>query len=93
MAVVLVLIEIVGSHDGPSAAFLYGGTESRQVNLVKGAVTDNDIHLMTEILVVVQGIVLHAGSHATRLQALNIGHHHARGQPRVFAHILEVAPA
>ena len=91
MTIVLVLIEIVGAHDAPSATFLDGGLESRQVDLVEGTVADDDVHLMAVFLVVVQGVVLHAGSHTFRLQTLHVGHHHLGCQIGVFAHILEVA--
>ena len=91
VAVVLVLIEIVGAHDSPGTTLLHSGLESGQVDLVQGTIADDDIHLMTVFLVVVQRIVLHAGSDAFRLQSLNIRHYHPRGQEGVFAHILEVA--
>jgi hypothetical protein len=45
---------------------------------------------MTVFLVVVQGIVLHTGSDTLRLEASDIGHHHTGGEPRIFAHVLEV---
>ena len=93
MAVVLVVVEVVGTHDAPRLALGDGGTEGRQIDFVESAVANHHIHLMAILLVVVQRIVLHAGRHALRLQSLHVGHHHARGQPRVLAHVLEVAAA
>ena len=90
MAVVLVFIEVIGTHDGPCPTLLYSSTEGWQVDFVEGTVTDDDIHLMAIFLVIVQRIVLHTRCHTLRLQALHIGHHHLRGQIRVFTHILEV---
>ena len=90
MTVVLVLVEVVGTHDSPCASFLHGSLEGREVDLVEGTVGYLHIHLMTVFLVVVQGIVLHAGSYAQRLQSLDIGHHHTGGEIGIFAHVLEV---
>ena len=87
----LILIKIVRTHDRPSLGLLHSSLESRQIDLVEGTVADDDVHLMTILLVVVQGIVLHTGCHTLRLESLDIGHHHARGQPGILAHILEVS--
>ena len=91
MAVVLVLVEVVGPHDGPCLALLHSGLEGRKIDFMQGAVADDDIHLMAVFLVVVEAVVLHTGRHALRLQPLDVGHHHRGSQVRVFAHILEVA--
>ena len=77
VAIVLVFIEIVCAHDAPCLALLYSCLERRQVDLVQGPVADDDVHLMTILLIVVQSIVLHAGCHALRLQPFDVGHHHA----------------
>ena len=90
MTIVLVLIEVVGAHEAPGLALLNGGAEGGQVDLVKGAEAHLHVHLVAIFLVVVQGVVLHTGGHASRLEALDVGHHHARGQVGVFAHVLEV---
>ena len=91
MTIVLVVVEVVGTHDAPGLALGDGGTEGGQIDFMKCAVAHHDVHLMAILLVVVQRVVLHAGRHALRLQSLHVGHHHARGQPRVLAHVLEVA--
>ena len=91
VAVVLVLIEVVGAHDGPCTALLHSGLEGRQVDLVQGAVADDDIHLMTVFLVVVQRIVFHTGCDTFRLQTLNVGNDHAGSKPGILTHILEIA--
>ena len=90
VAVVLVLIEVIGAHDGPCPTLLDGGLEGRQVYLMQGPVANDDIHLMAVLLIVVQGIVLHASRHALRLQSLDVWHHHSRGQPWILTHILKV---
>ena len=90
MTVMLVLIEVIGTHDAPGSSLLYGGTEGWQVDLMQGTVADDDVHLMTIFLVVVQTIVLYAGGHAFRLEPLHIRHHHPRGEIGILTHILEV---
>ena len=77
MTVVLVLIQVVGTHDAPGTTLLHSSLEGRQINLVQCTVAHNHVHLMTILLVVVQGIVLHAGCYTFRLQSLYVGHHHA----------------
>ena len=91
VAIVLVLIKIVGTHDTPCTSLGDCSLESWQIDLVERTIADHDIHLMTILLVVVQGIVLHTSCDALRLESLDIRHHHARCQPRILAHILEVA--
>ena len=93
MAVVLVVVEVVGTHDAPRLAFGDSSAEGRQVDLVKSAVANHHVYLMAILFVVVQTIVLHTRSHALRLQALHVGHYHPTGQPGVFTHVLEVAAA
>ena len=90
VTIVLIFVEIVGTHDAPSACLSDGSLESGQIDFVKGTVGDDHIHLMAIFLIVVQGIVLHTGRNAFRLEPLDIRHHHARGEPGIFAHILEV---
>ena len=90
MTIVLVFIEIVGTHDAPCLALSDSSTEGRKIDFVQSAVANYDIDLMAVLFVVVQGIVLHARSYAFRLQSLHVGHYHTAGQPGVFAHILEV---
>ena len=87
----LVLVEVIGSHNAPSLAFGNGSLERRQIDFMQGAVAHNDVHLMTVFLIVVQRIVLHTGRRTRALQSLDIWHHHTACQIRVFAHIFEVA--
>ena len=91
MAVVLVLIKVIRAHDGPCPTLLDGSLEGREIDLMQGAVADDDVHLMPVFLIVVQGIVLHTGSNALRLKTLDVRHHHSGGEPGVFTHILKVA--
>ena len=91
MTIVLVLIEVVGTHDAPSPTLLHSGFEGRQIDFMEGTVADDDVHLMTVLLIVVQTVVLHAGCHTLRLQSLYVGHHHPRGEIGILTHILEVA--
>ena len=57
----LVVIEIVGTHDGPHIALGHGCVEGGEINLVQGAVTDLHIHLIAIFLAVVECIVLDTG--------------------------------
>ena len=67
VAVVHTLIEVVGTHDGPCPTLLNGSLEGRQINLVQSAVAYYHVNLMAILLVVVQRVVLYAGSNALRL--------------------------
>ena len=60
MAVVLIAIEIVCTHNGPCLALLYCSLEGRQIDFVQGTVAHLDVDLMAIFLIVVQTIVLHA---------------------------------
>ncbi len=91
LTAVLALVQVVRSHDAPSMAFLNGGLKCGQINLTHSAVTHDDIDLMAVFLVVVEAEVLHTGRCARALQALDIGHHHARCQQGILAHVLKVA--
>ena len=93
MTIVLVPIEVIGTHDGPCPTLCHRCLEGRQVDLVESTVAHDDIHLMAILLIVVQGIVLHTGGHALRLEALHIGHHHTGGEQGVLTHIFEVTSA
>ena len=90
MTIVLVPVEVIGTHDGPCPTLCHRRLEGRQVDLVKGTIAHDNVHLMAILLVVVQRIVLHTGGHALRLETLHIGHHHTGGEQRVLTHILEV---
>ena len=79
MAVVLILVEVIGTHQAPRAGFHDSRLEGRQVNLMQGAVADDDVHLMAIFLVVVQRIVFYTGCNALRLQSLDVRYYHARG--------------
>ncbi len=90
VAIVLVFIQIVGAHDAPSTSLGNGCLEGGQIDFVQSTIGDGNIHLMAILLIIVKSIVLDASRNALGLKALNIRHHHARGQPGIFAHILEV---
>ena len=91
MAAVLVVINIISAHDGPHLALLHGSLKGGQIDLVQGTVGYFYVYVEAVFFVVVQAIMLHTGRHTQRLHALNVGHHHGRGEEGVFAHILEVA--
>ena len=93
VAVVHTLIQVVGTHDGPCPTLLNGSLEGWQIDFVQGAIANHHVYLVAILLVVVQCIVLYAGSNTLRLQSLNVRHYHARCQPGVFAHVLEVTSA
>ena len=77
VTVVLVLVQVVGTHNGPGATLLHSSLEGRQIDLVQRTVAHNHVHLMAILLVVVQGIVLDTSGHTFRLQALHVRHYHA----------------
>ena len=85
-------VEVVRTHYRPCASLGHCGLESGQVYLIEGAVGEVYVGVVAAMLLIVEGIVLHAGGHAVALHALNIGHHHSGGQIGILAHILEVAP-
>ena len=91
VAAVLVLIEVVGAHDGPCAAFLDCRLECGQVDFVERAVVDYHVGVVAVDLMVVEGEVLHAGCHSVGLHSLDVGDYHGRGQIGVLSHVFEVA--
>src|SRR3712207_8670465 len=48
---------------------------------------------MSVLLIVVEGVVLHAGRHAVGLQSLYVRHDHTACQEGVLAHVFRVATA
>ena len=92
MTVVLILIQVIRTHDGPRMTLLDGSLEGRQVYLVQSTVTHHHIHLMTIFLIIVQTIMLHTGRHTLGLQSLNVRNHQRGSQERILTHILKVAP-
>ena len=90
VAAMLVLVQIVRTHYGPGTSFLYGSLEGRQVNLVQGPVIHVDIHGMAMRLLIVQGIMLHAGGNAVGLHSPDILSGHFPGEIRVLSHIFEI---
>ena len=59
VTIVLIVVQIVSTHYGPSLSFLDSSLESRQIDFMKGTVADLHVHLMAISLIVVQRIVLH----------------------------------
>lgn len=90
MAVVLIAIEIIGTHQSPSPALGDSCVKSRKVDFMEGTVADLDIDLMAILLIIVQSEVLDTGGYAVALQSLNIGHYHRGGKIRILAQILEI---
>ena len=90
LTAVLILVEVVRSHDAPGVAFLDGGLKGWQVNLTQGAVAHDHVDLMAVFLVVVKAEVLDAGCRSGALQTLDVGHYHARSQQGILAHVLKV---
>ena len=91
VAPMLSFIQVVRPHDSPCASFLDGGLECWQVDFIQGAVVHDDIGVVSVYFVVVQRIVLDAGSHSIALHAFYVRHYHLGGQVRIFAHVFEVA--
>ena len=91
VAVPLALVEVVGAHYGPGAAFLDGGLEGREVDLVQSPVVDAHVCGEAVGLLIVEGIMLDAGGYVVALDPLHVRYDHLRREVRVLAHILEVA--
>ena len=91
MATVLILIQVVGTHDGPGISFLNGRLEGGQVDFIEGTVVYDDVGRVAVYFLVVECIMFHTGCYTVLLDALHIGDYHLSGQIRVFAHILEIA--
>ena len=84
--------EVVARHDGAHLGVLRRVAEGRQVDLLQGTFVNIGAGVEATILHEVDGEVLHHAYHArVALHALDIAARHLRGEPRVFAHILEVA--
>ena len=87
----LILIEVIRSHNGPRLALEHGGLEGRQIDFVERTVVDNHICCVAIHFLIVEGIMLHASSHAIALHPFHIGDHHLSCEIRVFTHILEIS--
>ena len=92
VAVVLIAVEVVGSHKAPDVSLSDGSMEGRQIDFMECALGDDDIGVVAVLLVVVEAEVLYACRHMVFLHALNIGHHHCGAEVGVLTEILEVAP-
>ena len=86
----LVLVQIIRSHDAPGMSFLNSRLKGRKINLVKRTVVDYNIRCMTIYFVVVQCKMFYASSYSIALDPTYIRYHHLTRQIRIFAHILEV---
>ena len=93
LAQMLAPVQVVGSHQRESAAFLKGRSERRQVNLVQRPVVDLDVYPQPFRLLTVQREVLRTGRCACGLNTA----YHRRGcrscEERILAHIFEIASA
>ena len=67
VTIVLILVEIVGTHHAPGFTLLDGSLEARQIYFMQGSVAYDDVHLMAVLLIVVQTVMLHATGHADAL--------------------------
>ena len=88
----LIVVEIIGTHNRPCVAFFDCCTERGQIYFVKCAVIDTDIGLYAVSFMIVECEMLHTRCDTIGLHTLNIRHYHPGGKPRVFTHILKVTP-
>ena len=70
---------------------LHGGFEGRQVNLAQGPLVNDRICIVAIELRVVGDEMFDSGADALALYALDVTNHHARGEERIFAEVLEVS--
>ena len=87
---VLILILVVAAHEAPCVTLLDCSLERTEIEFIESSVGNLDIDMTTELLLVVEHIVLDAASHAIALQACYIWHNHDACEIRVLAHIFEV---
>ena len=57
----VVLVEIVCTHDSPSLSFLYSSLEGWEIDFMEGTVAHDDVYLMTVFLLVIEAVMLYAG--------------------------------
>ena len=86
----LVQILVVTAHQAPGLTLFDSSLEGTEIELAQGTVGDDDIDVAAELLLLVEGIVLHAAGDTVALERLDVVDNHGRCQIRVFAHILEV---
>src|SRR5277367_688239 len=83
---------VVGVHDGADLSGFDGSLKDGHVNLAKGALVDDGIGVVAEVLGVVAEVVLYRCGDALPLHAADIPDRDAAGQEGIFAEVLEVAP-
>ena len=87
----LIVVEIIGTHNRPCVTFFDCCTERGQIYFVKCAVIDTDIGLYAVSFMIVECEMLHTRCDTIGLHTLHIRHYHPGGKPRVFTHILKVS--
>ena len=83
--------EVIRGHDRPRIRFFHHDLERFQVEFVQGAVVDDRIADVAIALLGIAGVMLHAGSDATVLDAFDERRAHFARKKRIFGKILEVA--
>ncbi len=83
--------QVVGVHDRVDVSFGDGGFEGGQVDFAHGALVGGHVDVVAVVLLVVEGVMLDGGDDTLRLDALDVGDHHARIEKWIFRQIFEVA--
>ena len=91
MAAMLVVIQVVRTHNGPCFSFLHGRFKGRQVNFVECTVGNFHICGVAVEFLVVECVMFYAGRDSDRLHSLYVRHNHYGSEIRVFAEVFEIA--
>ncbi len=84
---------IVGAHHRPGLRLPHRDLEAAQIDFPQRALVDDGVHEHAPVLLVVDGKVLHAGTHALTLHAVDQGGGQLSAEQRVLGEVLEVPPA
>ena len=87
----LILIEIVCSHNSPGATIYHSCLERGKINFIESPVIHMNVGHQTVGFVVVESEMLYAGSNALALHPLHVGHHHGSGKIGILTHVFKVA--
>ena len=83
---------VVGAHHAADAGLFHGDLEGQQVDLAQRPFIDAHVDPVAIGLLGVGHEVLDGRNDALRLDSAHLRRHHAAGQDRILAEVLEVAP-
>ena len=92
MTVVVILPQIIRTHNTPCMRLLYRSLESRKIYLVKSTFTENHICCMAVYLIIIQAEVFYTGRHAIFLKTFDIRYSQTACKIGVLTHVLKITP-